>query len=219
MKIATSNSFEARNSVQVSASRLRVCLLGETIIDEWVDVTVENISQKSRCVAGLETARVRQVGGAGVIALHLAGFVKQVDCFTNGLADADVGGDRHAPSSFLFDLTSGFEKLGLRPRRQRHPRSFLGKAQRDGSTDSPPGARHEPHSHPNCDEFLFVVRGQGTIYTDDGEEAAGEDDVIFTPAGYVHGFNNTSSAEVLLLWGWRGAGSLDRAGYELHSHA
>ena len=49
-------------------------------------------------------------------------------------------------------------------------------------------------------------------------EAAGEDDVIFTPAGYVHGFNNTSDGDVLLLWGWRGAGSLDAAGYELHHH-
>ena len=87
-----------------------------------------------------------------------------------------------------------------------------------GRTVLPPGARHEPHSHPNCDEFLFVVRGRGTIYTDDGEEAAGEDDVIFTPAGYVHGFNNTSDGDVLLLWGWRGAGSLDAAGYELHNH-
>ena len=67
------------------ASRLRVCLMGETIIDEWVDVSVENISQKSRCVAGLETSRVRQIGGAGIVALHLAGFVKSVHCFTNGL--------------------------------------------------------------------------------------------------------------------------------------
>jgi cytidyltransferase-like protein len=72
------------------ASRLRVGLLGETIIDEWVDVSVENISQKSRCVAGLETARVRQIGGAGIVALHLAGFVKSVDCFTNGLRADDV---------------------------------------------------------------------------------------------------------------------------------
>lgn len=87
-----------------------------------------------------------------------------------------------------------------------------------GRTVLPPGARHEPHSHPNCDEFLFVVRGHGTIYTDDGEEQAGEDDVIFTPAGYVHGFNNTSDEEVLLLWGWSGAGSLETAGYELHGH-
>jgi len=72
------------------ASRLRVCLLGETIIDEWVDVSVENISQKSRCVAGLETNRVRQIGGAGIVALHLAGFVKSVHCFTNGLGPGDV---------------------------------------------------------------------------------------------------------------------------------
>jgi cytidyltransferase-like protein len=72
----------------VEASRLRVCLLGETIIDEWVDVTVTNLSIKSRCVAGLETARSRQIGGTGVIALHLAGFVQEVHCFTNGLTDA-----------------------------------------------------------------------------------------------------------------------------------
>ncbi len=68
----------------VKASDLRVGLLGETIVDEWVDITVTNLSQKSRCVAGQETARVRQVGAAGIIAMHLSSFVKQVDCFTNG---------------------------------------------------------------------------------------------------------------------------------------
>jgi cytidyltransferase-like protein len=67
------------------ASTLRVCVIGEAIVDEWVDVTLTNLSTQSRCVAGLETARVRQVGGAGIIALHLANFVQQVDCFTNGL--------------------------------------------------------------------------------------------------------------------------------------
>ena len=73
----------------VRASALRVCLLGETIVDEWVDVAVTNLSQKSRCVAGQETARIRQVGATGVIALHLSSFVRQVDCFTNGtLGDA-----------------------------------------------------------------------------------------------------------------------------------
>ena len=69
------------------AARLRVCVIGETIIDEWVDVTLTNLSQKSRCVAGLETARTRQTGAAGAVALHLASFVKQVDCYTNGLVD------------------------------------------------------------------------------------------------------------------------------------
>jgi cytidyltransferase-like protein len=68
----------------VRASELRVCLLGETIVDEWVDISVTNLSQKSRCVAGQETARIQQIGATGIIALHLASFVKQIDCFTNG---------------------------------------------------------------------------------------------------------------------------------------
>ena len=83
-------TLEEVKSFLVGAGRLRVCLLGETIIDEWVDVNVENISQKSRCVAGLETSRVRQIGGTGVIALHLASFVHEVHCYTNGLSPSDV---------------------------------------------------------------------------------------------------------------------------------
>ena len=84
-----------------------------------------------------------------------------------------------------------------------------------GRTVLPPGARHERHRHPNADEFLVVLRGHGEIYTDEGEEPASEGDVVYTPAGHWHGFNNTSGEEVLLFWGWRGAGSLDAAGYEL----
>ncbi len=77
--------LEELKSFLVRAGELRVCLLGETIIDEWVDVTVTNMSQKSRCVAGQETGRLRQIGGTGIVALHLASFVKHVHCFTNGL--------------------------------------------------------------------------------------------------------------------------------------
>jgi cytidyltransferase-like protein len=78
-------TLEEVKSFLLKASELRVCLLGETIVDEWVDITVTNLSQKSRCVAGQETARVRQIGATGIIALHLASFVRQVDCFTNGV--------------------------------------------------------------------------------------------------------------------------------------
>ena len=84
-----------------------------------------------------------------------------------------------------------------------------------GRTVLPPGARHERHRHPNADEFLVVLRGSGEIYTDEGEQPAGEGDVVFTPRGHWHGFNNTSAEEVLLFWGWSGAGSLEAAGYEL----
>jgi len=70
----------------IDASALRVCVLGETIVDEWVDVTVNDHSIPSRCVAGLEAARTRQTGAAGMIAQHLAPFVKSVHCFTNALS-------------------------------------------------------------------------------------------------------------------------------------
>jgi cytidyltransferase-like protein len=68
------------------AAPLRVCVVGETIVDEWVDVALTNLSTQSRCVAGLETARVRQIGGAGIIARHLANFVSEVHCYSNGPA-------------------------------------------------------------------------------------------------------------------------------------
>ncbi len=84
-----------------------------------------------------------------------------------------------------------------------------------GHTVLPPGARHERHRHFHCDEFLYVLQGQGLIYTDEGEEPSGKGDVIFTPRGHWHGFNNTSDEDVILVWGWSGAGSLEAAGYEI----
>jgi cytidyltransferase-like protein len=80
-------TLEQIKSFIVAADQLRICLIGETIIDEWVEVTATNLSMKSRCVAGIESSRTRQIGGTGAIALHLAGFVKELHCFTNGLSE------------------------------------------------------------------------------------------------------------------------------------
>jgi cytidyltransferase-like protein len=85
------------------AGALRVCVLGETIVDEWVDVTLSNLSTQSRCVAGLETARARQTGGVGIIARHLSSFVGQVDCFTNGSTAAEPA----APNIRVTSLCPG----------------------------------------------------------------------------------------------------------------
>lgn len=83
-----------------------------------------------------------------------------------------------------------------------------------GRTVLPPGARHERHRHTNADEFFVVMEGQGEIYTDTGREPCATGDVMFTPRGHWHGFDNTGEDDVVLIWGWSGAGSLDAAGYE-----
>ena len=84
-----------------------------------------------------------------------------------------------------------------------------------GWTVLKPGASHECHRHRNCDEFFIVLKGHGMIYTDEGEKPSGEGDVIYSPRGCWHGFNNTSNEDVVLVWGWMGAGSIEDSGYEV----
>jgi quercetin dioxygenase-like cupin family protein len=84
-----------------------------------------------------------------------------------------------------------------------------------GWTVLKPGARHERHRHRNCDEFFIVIKGRGHIYSDLGEEPSVQGDVVYSPRGCWHGFNNTSDDDVVLVWGWMGAGSIEDSGYEL----
>jgi mannose-6-phosphate isomerase-like protein (cupin superfamily) len=78
-----------------------------------------------------------------------------------------------------------------------------------------PGARHDRHRHRNCDEFFIVLKGEGHIITDKGREPSGQGDVVYSPRGCWHGFSNTSNQDVVLIWGWMGAGSIEASGYEL----
>jgi mannose-6-phosphate isomerase-like protein (cupin superfamily) len=83
-----------------------------------------------------------------------------------------------------------------------------------GWTVLPPGARHDRHRHHDADEFFVVLQGSGMVYTDVGREPAGKGDVVYTPRGHWHGFDNTGDEDVVLVWGWSGAGSLEATGYE-----
>lgn len=85
-----------------------------------------------------------------------------------------------------------------------------------GRTVLRPGARHENHRHRNCDAFFVVLKGHGMIYTDKGDTPSAEGDVVYFPRGCWHGFNNTSSEDVVLVWGWMDAGSIEASGYEVH---
>lgn len=84
-----------------------------------------------------------------------------------------------------------------------------------GWTVLPPGSRHDRHLHRNADEFFVVLAGSGEIYLDEGVEPAGKGDVIWTPRGRWHGFDNTGDEDVVLVWGWSGCGSLEDSGYQV----
>lgn len=85
-----------------------------------------------------------------------------------------------------------------------------------GWTVLPPGARHDRHLHEHADEFWIVLSGHGKMYTDDGVRDSGVGDVVYTPRGEWHGFHNDSDEDVVLVWGWSGAGSLEDSGYVVH---
>jgi len=64
---------------------LRVALIGETIIDEFVYVNYEGHSMKSACPVYKLTDKDKQIqqGGTAAIANHLKDFVKEVTLITN----------------------------------------------------------------------------------------------------------------------------------------
>ncbi|MDH3499269.1 MAG: cupin domain-containing protein [Acidimicrobiia bacterium] len=83
-----------------------------------------------------------------------------------------------------------------------------------GWTVLPPGARHDRHLHRDADEFFVVLQGAGQIFAHGGgTEPAGQGDVIWTPRGHWHGFDNIGYVDVVLVWGWSGCGSLEDSGY------
>lgn len=88
-----------------------------------------------------------------------------------------------------------------------------------GWTVLPVGARHDRHLHRNADEFFVVLEGSGQIYMDEGTASATKGDVIWTPRGKYHGFDNTGDEDVVLVWGWNGCGSLEDSGYEADEYS
>lgn len=85
-----------------------------------------------------------------------------------------------------------------------------------GRTVLPPGgASHEWHRHPNAEEFVYVVRGEGVVLNDDEEVPVKAGQIVFHPRNTWHGIRNTGDDEIELIWAWAGAGSRDTAGYEV----
>lgn len=84
-----------------------------------------------------------------------------------------------------------------------------------GITTMPPGARHDVHVHPNAEEVVYLVEGEGLARCGAVDVRLRAGDVLFTRAGEPHGFRNTSATHrAVLVWCYGGAESLAAAGYE-----
>lgn len=62
-----------------------------------------------------------------------------------------------------------------------------------------PGQTTPDHKHSDIDEVFYVISGEGTITINNKEVFVKEKDIIFSPNGETHGFNNTSSDNWVVL--------------------
>lgn len=62
-----------------------------------------------------------------------------------------------------------------------------------------PGQTTPDHKHSDIDEVFYVISGEGTITINNEEMHVKEKDIIFSPNGETHGFNNTSSDNWVVL--------------------
>lgn len=81
------NNSRAIDSFINQVKDFKVCVIGETIIDEFIEVEYEGQSMKSFCpvfrYAKDGGGKEQQMGGAAAIAKHLEDFVAKVDLVTN----------------------------------------------------------------------------------------------------------------------------------------
>lgn len=64
-----------------------------------------------------------------------------------------------------------------------------------------PGQVQQPHDHADQDKFYYVVEGEGNFVLGEDQIAAAAGDVVWAPAGVVHGVRNDGEARLTLLVG------------------
>src|ERR671919_1508273 len=71
-----------------------------------------------------------------------------------------------------------------------------------------PGKGHDRHNHPESEEVLYVLSGEGEQMLDDGEPfAVGPGDTIYVPTALFHSTRNTGWAPMRLLALYNPAGA------------
>ena len=64
-----------------------------------------------------------------------------------------------------------------------------------------PGQAQKPHDHANQDKFYYVIEGSGRFQLGDQHVTAAAGEVIWAPAGLIHGVENEGENRLTLLVG------------------
>ena len=64
-----------------------------------------------------------------------------------------------------------------------------------------PGQVQKAHDHAEQDKFYYVVAGNGRFQLGDEQVTAGTGEVVWAPAGVVHGVTNEGDSRLTLLVG------------------
>lgn len=64
-----------------------------------------------------------------------------------------------------------------------------------------PGQAQKPHDHAEQDKFYYVVEGNGRFQLGDEQRTAAAGDVVWAPAGVIHGVANEGDGRLTLLVG------------------
>ena len=63
----------------------------------------------------------------------------------------------------------------------------------------PPGYLVPPHIHADDDEAFYIVTGDLTLLSDQGETVAGPGSTVLLPRGKMHGFRNDTDRDARVL--------------------
>ena len=99
----------------------------------------------------------------------------------------------------LFDLTDLRRRAGRGP--ENTFRLFEGDKSMSSVRRMAPGEAGKAHFHPEADEWLICLEGEGQYYLDQSESTpirAGQ--IGFAPAGAIHGVKNTGQGDLVYIF-------------------
>lgn len=93
------------------------------------------------------------------------------------------------------------DHTGSQPEKHFKTTLFQSRALLLGVNCLDPGQSQAPHQHEDQDKFYYVVSGTGRFLLDEEQRVAAEGDVVWAPAGVMHGVTNPGDERLTLLVG------------------